>query len=242
MTADNPPIEKAADFYSGYEKWKGWNDLFRYTPEKADYFSGEMDGVAVAGAEVLEIGFGSGDFLQWAIDRGAKVAGTEINPVLLRAASERGVELLDADFERIASVHSGRFDTVVALDVFEHFSLDEVTSRLHAAERMLKPGGHLVLRFPNAQSPFGLAPQHGDPTHRSYLSRSVFEQLIQARAFEVLRYDHQFRPKGRTPAVFLVRFLRHLLQDLISACLNFVYATRFPYDAVVVIVLRKKVG
>jgi len=240
MALDNPSAGEAVDFYSGYDKWKGWIDLFRYTPEKADYFSGETHGVAIAGAEVLEIGFGSGDFLQWAIDKGAKVAGTEINPVLLKAAVQRGIELLDADFERITDAHAGRFDTIVAYDVFEHFSLDEVTTRLHAAERMLKSGGHLVLRFPNAQSPFGLAPQHGDPTHRSCLSKSVLEQLIQSCAFEIARYDHQFRTKGRTPAVFLVRFARHLLRDLISAFLNFVYSTRFPYDPVVVIVLRKK--
>lgn len=240
MTSGNLSAANATDLYSGYENWKGWNELFQYTPDKADYFKGEMHGVAAAGAEVLEIGFGSGDFLQWAIDQGARVAATEINPTLLRAAAERGIELLDADFERVADAHAGRFNTIVAFDVFEHFSLHEVTARLRAAERMLKPGGHLVMRFPNAQSPFGLAPQHGDPTHRSYLSRSVFEQLIQGSTFEITRYNHQFRAKGRTPTVFLVRLVRHSMRDLISGCPNFIYTTQFPYDAVVTCVLRKK--
>src|SRR5690606_8222202 len=95
MTSDNPPAG-TADLYSGYENWKGWHDLFCYSSDKADYFAGETRGVAVAGAQVLEIGFGSGDFLQWAIDCGAKVVGTEINPALLKAAAERGIELLDA--------------------------------------------------------------------------------------------------------------------------------------------------
>ncbi|MFC5385279.1 class I SAM-dependent methyltransferase [Aquamicrobium segne] len=148
------------------------------------------------------------------------MAATEINPALLAAAAERGIELLDADFEQIADRHSSRFDTIVAFDVFEHFSLDEIVTRLQACEEMLKPGGHLLLRFPNAQSPFGLAPQHGDPTHRSCLSRSVFEQLIQKSRFEIVRYDHQFRARGRTPVVFLVRLVRHFLRDVISACFN----------------------
>jgi 2-polyprenyl-3-methyl-5-hydroxy-6-metoxy-1,4-benzoquinol methylase len=236
MTLSSSSVE----IYSGYEAWKGWNDLFHYTPDKADYFSGETRGLAVADADVLEIGFGSGDFLQWAIDRGARVAATEINPVLLKAASERSIELIEADFERISDTHAGRFDTIVAFDVFEHFSYDEVITRLRAAGDMLKPGGHLVMRFPNAQSPFGLAPQHGDPTHRSYLSRSVFEQLIQGSVFEIARYGHPYRAKGRTPAVFFARLVRHVLRDLISACLNAIYTTRIPYDAVVVLVLRKK--
>lgn len=239
MTPGSPSADSAAGLYLGYESWKRWSDLFRYTPDKDDYFSGETRGIAVAGAEVLEIGFGAGDFLQWAIDRGARVAATEINKVLLKAAAERGIELLEADFERIADAHADRFDTIIAFDVFEHFSFDEVVVRLRAAQQMLKPGGSLLMRFPNAQSPFGLAPQHGDPTHRCYLSRSVFEQLTQGSRFEIVRYDHQFRAKGRGPAAVLVRLVRHGLRDLISACLNFIYATRLPYDAVVVIVLRK---
>ena len=237
MTSDaNTP----AGFYTDYESWKGWDTLFRYTPDKADYFSGETRGLAIAAADVLEIGFGSGDFIQWAADRGARVAGTEINPVLLDAAGERGIALIDADFERVAGDHRERFDTIVAFDVFEHFSLDEILLRLRAAEKMLKPGGHLVLRFPNGQSPFGLAPQHGDPTHRSRLSRSALEPLVRGSAFEFVRYGHPFRARGRTPGVFLMRLVRHFLRDVLSACINFIYATRIPYDAVVVLVLRKK--
>jgi SAM-dependent methyltransferase len=233
-------MSKNSDLYAGYESWKGWDLLFRYTPDKAEYFAGETRGLAITHADVLEIGFGSGDFLQWAIDRGARVAGSEINPVLLDAAAGRGVALVEPEFERIADEYAGRFDTIAAFDVFEHFTLDEIVARLGAAEKMLKPGGHLLLRFPNAQSPFGLAPQHGDPTHRTALSRSLFEQLIQGSSFEIVSYGHQFRAKGRSPGVFLARLVRHLLRDAVSLCLNFIYATRIPYDPVAVIVMRKR--
>ena len=67
MSSNSTSVEAASGLYSGYEAWKGWDDLFSYTPYKADYFAGETRGLAIAGAEVLEIGFGSGDFLQWAI-------------------------------------------------------------------------------------------------------------------------------------------------------------------------------
>ena len=59
--------------------------------------------------------------------------------------------------------HPARFDTVVAFDVFEHFALEEIEARLAALETMIRPGGHLLMRFPNGQSPFGLVLQHGDP-------------------------------------------------------------------------------
>jgi len=237
LPTDSKPAE--ADLYTGYREWKGWEQLFRYSPDRADYFAGETRGLAIANADVLEIGFGAGAFLQWAADHGARIAATEINAQLVRAAAERGIEVIDPGIERIAAAHAGRFDTIVAFDVFEHFTMQEVIARLAAAEKMLKTGGHLLMRFPNAQSPFGLVPQHGDPTHRSYLSKSVFEQLIQQTSFEVVRYDREYRARGRTPATYLARLVRGVLRDAISFCLNLIYATRIPYDAVVVLVLRK---
>ncbi len=229
-----------SDLYRGYEAWKGWDTLFAYSPDQAQYFRGEARGIAVAGAKVLEIGFGSGAFLQWACDQGAEVRGTEINAKLLEAARTRGVGLLPAAFERTAHQHAEGFDTIVAFDVFEHFALEDIVRRLAAVETMLKPGGHLLLRFPNAQSPFGLAPQHGDPTHRSFLSRSVFEQLAQGSAFKVVRYGGAYRAAGTGLARRIVRLGRRISQDLVSGALNFVYATSVPMAPVVVLVLRKR--
>ncbi len=225
--------------YAGYEEWKGWHRPFTFTDDDSRYFAGEMRGIDVAGKRVLEIGFGSGSFLAWARARGAEVAGIEIIESLLEAARREGVELIDPAIEDIAGDHAGQFDVIVAFDVFEHFPLDVVVSRLAAARTMLKPGGHLVLRFPNAQSPFGLPPQNGDPTHRSALSRSVFEQLCQAIPFEFVRYTPSYRASGKGIAKRIVRGLRGALRDGISWLLNFVYASNIPWDSVVVLVLRK---
>jgi len=225
--------------YTSYEAWKGWDQLFEYTPDKADYFRGETRDLAIHDADVLEMGFGSGDLLQWLIDQGARVNGSEINPVLVRAAIDRGIPVVEAEIERIARLHPGRYGTIIALDVFEHFTFAEVALRLEAAEILLKPGGKLLLRFPNAQSPFGLHPQCGDPTHLSGLSKSVFESLLIQRCLTIERYSAPYRAKGRGVRTVISRWLRYALRDLITKALNFTYATDIPYDPVVVIVLRK---
>ena len=125
----------------------------------------------------------------------------------------------------------GRLATVV---------LGVLTGTEKFAKEPLKPGGHLILRFPNAQSPFGLAPQNGDPTHKTGLSRSAFEQLIQGTSFEIVRYAPSFRIGGGGLATRLVRRLRHTARDLIGGLLNAIYAQDIPWDPVVVLVLRKK--
>jgi 2-polyprenyl-3-methyl-5-hydroxy-6-metoxy-1,4-benzoquinol methylase len=236
------PSTSADGLYHRYEAWKGWDKPFTFSRDDAAYFAGETRGLRIKNADVLEIGFGSGSFLAWARQQGARVAGTEINEVLIGAARANGVELLPAAIEAVVAEHAGRFDTIVAFDVFEHFALEEVVARLKAAEAMLKPGGHFALRFPNAQSPFGLAPQFGDPTHRTALSRSAFEPMIQGTTFEVVRYRGSFRIGGGGPLKRLARAARSALQGLIARTLNFVYAQSIPWDPVVVLVLRKTAG
>lgn len=225
--------------YFGYEHWKKWPETFRYTKEDGEYFSGELRGLRLRGAAILEIGFGSGNFLAWAIEQGARVAGTEINGRSLKLASDKGIELLNAEIEDFPERHAGRFDTIVAFDVFEHFEVDVVRRRLEAANTLLTPNGALLLRFPNSQSPFGLSPQNGDPTHRSALSRSAIEQLMQGTSFRVERYTSAFRIGGGSLGQKLARRVRALMRDAIASILNFIYTQSIPWDPVVVIVLRK---
>jgi 2-polyprenyl-3-methyl-5-hydroxy-6-metoxy-1,4-benzoquinol methylase len=227
------------ELYHGYETWKGWDETFVCSVEQARYYVGECRDLKIAGADILEIGFGSGTFLAWASERGAREAGSEINPALLKAAEEFGVDIFPAAFETVAQDHADRFDTIAAFDVFEHFSLDEIIARLQAIETMLRPGGHLLLRFPNGQSPFGLAQQNGDPTHKTALSRSVFEQLIQSSQLEITRYGPAYRITGGGFARGFARRLRYLGRNIIAGLLNFIYAQQIPWDPVVVLVLRK---
>ena len=234
-----PPARDNADLYVGYANWKNWDSFFRVDPDASDYFTRECSDIVATGAVILEIGFGAGAFLAWAKERGAYVSGTEAIASLVAEAERRGVEVLPVDIERVAKAHVARFDAVVAFDVFEHFSLTEIVGRLRAIETMLKPGGHLLLRFPNAQSPFGLAPQFGDPTHRVGLSRGVFEQLIQGSSFEIVRYGGSARAPGRGIVTRVVRLIRYALQGAIARLLNAIYAQNIPWDAVVVLVLRR---
>ncbi len=233
-------MNETPDLYAHYQAWKSWDDLFVYSIENGGYFAAELSDVKVGEADVLEIGFGNGNLVAWMEERGARFSVTEISERSRSAARARGLDVLPADLPSVASAHEGRFDTIIALDVFEHLDVDIVSAYLDACATMLKPGGKLLLRFPNAQSPFGLAPQAGDPTHRSELSESVIRLIISQLPFEVTRYEgsHLFRGKPLSP-VWFKRSVRRLLQKAIGGLLRFVYASGIPYDPVVVIVLKK---
>lgn len=227
-------------FYEGYEEWKGWDSRFQPSADDAAYFAGETRGIAICGADLLEIGFGAGHFLSWARTQGARVHGTEISDELRAGALAEGIAILPTRLADAAATHEARFDTIAAFDVFEHMELDEIVANLAAIERMLRPGGHLLMRFPNAQSPFGLSQQYGDATHRSCLSRGIFEQLIRGSRLAVVRYDSAYRISTGGPATRVVRIFRNTMRGMIGWALNQIYGTAIPWDPGVTLVLRRQ--
>lgn len=231
--------DKEADAYVGYADWKSWVNPFEHGADDAAYFRQEFRGINLRDKSILEIGFGEGRFLSWASAQGAKVHGSELIPAMRAAAENFGVILLPAELDDAIDRFEATFDLIVALDVAEHWTLDQLSINLAAIQKILKPGGRLVFRFPNGQSPFGLAPQNSDPTHRTALSKALFENLLLGQELQVVRYGPQARYLGRNPVKAVIRSLRYASRMCISAVLNFVFASDFPWDAVVTLVMQK---
>ena len=57
---------------------------------------------------------------------------------------------------------------------------------------LLKSGGHVLARFPNAQSPLGCVTQNGDWTHRSALSAQVLMQILTGKPWALVRAGDPF--------------------------------------------------
>jgi 2-polyprenyl-3-methyl-5-hydroxy-6-metoxy-1,4-benzoquinol methylase len=225
-------------FYTDYVAWKDWTP-FVYNADEAESFRGEL-GRDLAGKHLLEIGFGSGNLLAWAGEQGAILAGCEVNAQCRAAAEERGVELLPADLGAAVASHAERFDLVVAFDVFEHLTLPQIVAALGHIAALLKPDGQLLLRFPNAQSPFGAAPQYGDVTHVTPLSGEQLVQLTVDSPLEVVAVRGAYRPRGPTLGLKLVRSIRYALQSMVGAFVRFTFINTAPIAPVVTVVLKRR--
>lgn len=209
-----------AEAYTGYERWKGWDDFMQLSAYDRAYFGAECRGLSINDSQVLEIGFGAGKFLAFAKERGAHLAGTELNSVLVERAKEQDI-------------------AIAAFDVFEHLTPEGLAEGLDCLAACPKPGGKALLRFPNGQSPFGLAPQHGDPTHRLALSRSYLEAVMGERPLEVERYGDAARVAVGNPIKRLAVWFKFMLRDIVAGSLRRIYGNSIPYDPVVAIVLRR---
>jgi 2-polyprenyl-3-methyl-5-hydroxy-6-metoxy-1,4-benzoquinol methylase len=96
---------------------------------------------------LLEVGCGTGEFLQLAQQRGFEVSGVELNAGHAAQARDRtgGSPILCGDF--MTESFSRQFDVIAMLDLIEH--VPDPLAALRRSHDLLKPGGHLVVYTPN---------------------------------------------------------------------------------------------
>ncbi|ANJ27671.1 class I SAM-dependent methyltransferase [Agromyces aureus] len=151
----------------GYSDWKGWTaDTFGHLSRgDDDYYAREVRDATrrTSIGTVLEIGFGNGAFLAFCRSRGWDVTGVELLPELVEAAKAAGFAAYPSD--RLDEVPDASFDAVFAFDVFEHIPPEASVEFLRTLKAKLRPGGVLVLRYPNVDTWIGNPFQFGDVTH-----------------------------------------------------------------------------
>ena len=140
-------------------------------------------------APILEIGCGDGGLLAYLERRGfSHAAGIDISAEQVEVAASRGLRVEVGDvFERIAD-QKGAFAAIVAVDVFEHFSRDELmrlAPLLHAA---LQPGGRLLVQTANGAGLFPAQVIYGDLTHMTIFTPQSLDQLLRASGFVDLAF------------------------------------------------------
>ena len=192
------------------------------------------------GARILEIGYGHGHFLDWSRDRGCTIVGIEINPALHEAAKAAGHDVHFGSLDDIEFPPGTAFDAIAAFDVFEHLTIPELKSMLGRMDTLLAADGVIVARFPNGGSPFGLAFQSGDITHRTFLNQGAMEQLGDLTGFSVGFCMNAARTVSGRKAKFLKR-LAFKLCDAIEIVVGVLYfrGRRMPLDANLVCLLRR---
>lgn len=187
-----------------YLDWKGWTneaDFARIEHGNVDYFEREVRGITkrVDVRDVLEVGYGQGQFLGYCRDRGWNVTGVELLPELVAAARKSGFEARLAD--EIDDLPASSFDLIAAFDVFEHIPPEESEAFLTTLRDKLRPGGRILLRFPNADSWIGAPFQNGDPTHVNAIGSLKLTYYATVCGLEVSEFRGAKRRGFRTSLV-----------------------------------------
>ncbi|HEX6388308.1 MAG TPA: class I SAM-dependent methyltransferase [Solirubrobacteraceae bacterium] len=103
---------------------------------------------AIGKGSVLDVGCGSGEFLNIARQRGWEVTGVEPLPDAAQVARDRGFTVHTGTLETVELPE--RYDLVTAFHVLEHMPEGPPFLKTLAAEA--KPGGHVCIESPNWDS------------------------------------------------------------------------------------------
>lgn len=150
-------------------------------------------------AELLDLAAGYGDFTR-AIDARHKVA-IDLNPALVDFVNaERAtgrdlsgeIEAIVADATDLSSFVDDRFATVFASNFIEHLEHAQIDALLPEIQRVLRPGGRLILVQPN----FRLSPRRyfDDYTHRTIWTDQSLTDLLRSVGFELEHVEARFLP------------------------------------------------
>jgi SAM-dependent methyltransferase len=137
------------------------------------------------GQPITEIACGHGSFLWWLKDRGfTRVTGVDSSPEQMKFAQQVGVEtrLQDA-LEWLREQPDASQRTLAAIDFLEHISKDEVMEFLAQSRRVLLPGGRLILRYPNGDSPLVGMNLFNDITHVWTYTPNCLDTLARMHGF-----------------------------------------------------------
>lgn len=141
-------------------------------------------------AAVLDLGCGHGALLLFAREAGyTNLRGVDGSPQQVAAARRLGVEgVAEGDLrDTLAAQTDASLDVVIAFDVIEHFSRDELLPFVDEVHRVLKPGGRWIIHVPNGESPFFGSIRYGDLTHEMAFTRTSLSQLLLSSGFGEMR-------------------------------------------------------
>jgi len=119
-------------------------------------------------ARCLDVACGAGEALYALGCKGyTDVRGIDISPEQVKTARKVCANVEEAEATAYLLSHTSAFDFILAFDIIEHFTKEELFPFLDALYSALKPGGTIVLQTPNAESPWGMMHRYHDLTHEN---------------------------------------------------------------------------
>ncbi|MCK9523379.1 MAG: class I SAM-dependent methyltransferase [Proteobacteria bacterium] len=134
-----------------YDDFSNWYEKERHHGYHAMLDTLELDVIRplAQGADVLEVGCGTGLIMRGIQDVARSLKGIDISPGMLAEAQRRGFDVQEAGAEQLP-FGDAQFDLVYSFKVLAH--VPDIKQALAEMQRVLRPGGHMVAEFYNALS------------------------------------------------------------------------------------------
>lgn len=142
---------------------------------------------------ILDLGCGHGAFLYFLSRAGYQdVCGIDISSEQIELAHRLGIDnaRLGKLEEFLLEQGDSCVDVVLAMDILEHLTKQELFIALEGIRRVLKPNGFCIAHVPNAEGLYGMRVRYGDMTHeQAFTPRSATQMFLTAGFHEIQCYE-----------------------------------------------------
>lgn len=139
--------------------------------------------------KILDAGCGTGITMQCLHRLNHNVCGIDASPDAVTLARSRGLTRIQKASVTSLPYQSNYFDAVLNLDVIGLLDKKQISQALNEFERVLKPGGHLILQTAALE---WLRSQHDDVSRlRTRYTKSQLESLFQSKSWKIVKIGYR---------------------------------------------------
>ena len=140
--------------YESLKNQTGYGEAYlkALNPEKVnqlEYIYYKINPELMTGASLLDIGFGSGDFINRLYKKGWNVAGVDCNHLAVEKIKSEGIDGFYGELGSEMNVDK-TFDIITLWDVIEH--IYDIDKAMHQLNKLVKNDGKIFVITPNADS------------------------------------------------------------------------------------------
>ncbi|GAA4942029.1 class I SAM-dependent methyltransferase [Algibacter agarivorans] len=196
-TSPQPSTDKLPEFYKS-EDYISHTDSKRNLFEKIYHLVRRIslnkklkliNSFASEDKNILDVGCGTGDFLQTAQQNSWIVSGIEPNDQAREIANKKTNNSI-FETEQLSKFKSNSFDVITLWHVLEH--LPNLEDHIHIFKKLLKPNGTLIIAVPNYKSydakyykQFWAA--YDVPRHLWHFNQDSISKLVSKQSMEVIK-------------------------------------------------------
>jgi SAM-dependent methyltransferase len=169
------------DFYKAFEnRFRGDRSIIR---ERLKVYQPVLDHLKQTQSDLIaaDLGCGRGEWLEILSEQGFQATGVDLNPNMPDGLQLYNIEIQKMDvLEYLLTLENESLSLITGFHIVEHLEFNYLLKLIYECQRILKPGGILIMETPNPENIIvGSKNFYVDPTHIRPLPKELLSFIVE---------------------------------------------------------------